>query len=328
MKKKAVRKIVVGLGILLGIGGIALAKTDKAEASTLYRAYNPNTGEHLYTQNSNEIPFVVRAGWRNEGTAWEAPSKGTPVYRMFNPNRGGDHHYTVNTNEVNMLKSKGWRYEGVSWQSGGSTPVYRLYNKNARSGAHHFTTLAAEKNNLVSKGWRYEGVAFYSGKDNNSNNNNNNNVTPNLPNLEKEISQKTLVKINELRAASGIAALGSNPVLDSAAAVRANDMYTNYDHVRPDGTEFWKYIENQAGYNQFGTAVGENIIAVSYRSDSDNADKVATTIVENWKKSPGHRANMESKESNEGAVGIKLRHTGSTRYDVKAVFVSGKNRNK
>lgn len=165
MKKSLLGKVVVGLGVLLGIGGVALASTDQAEASTLYRAYNPNTGEHLYTQNSNEIPSVVRAGWRSEGTAWEAPSKGTPVYRMFNPNRRGDHHYTINTNEVNMLKTKGWRYEGVSWQSGGSTPVYRLYNPNARSGAHHFTTLASEKNNLVSKGWRYEGVAFYSGKD-------------------------------------------------------------------------------------------------------------------------------------------------------------------
>lgn len=163
--KKVFGKLVVGLGVLLGVGGIALASTTDAEASTLYRAYNPNTGEHLYTQNGNEIPFVVKAGWRNEGTAWEAPSKGNPVYRVFNPNNGGDHHYTLNMNEVNNLKSKGWRYEGVSWQSGGSTPVYRLYNPNAKSGTHHFTILASEKDSLIRAGWRYEGVAFYSGKD-------------------------------------------------------------------------------------------------------------------------------------------------------------------
>lgn len=165
MKKGLLGKVVVGLGILLGLGSVALASTTDAEASTLYRAYNPNTGEHLYTQNGNEIPFVVRAGWRNEGTAWEAPSKGAPVYRMFNPNNGGDHHYTLNQGEVNMLKSKGWRYEGESWKSGGSTPVYRLYNPNAKSGTHHFTILASEKDSLVRAGWRYEGVAFYSGKD-------------------------------------------------------------------------------------------------------------------------------------------------------------------
>lgn len=166
MKKRFLGKLVIGLGVLLGFGRLALASTTDAEASMLYRAYNPNTGEHLYTQNANEIPSVVKAGWRNEGNAWEAPDSGADVYRVFNPNNGGDHHYTLNMNEVNNLKNKGWRYEGISWKSGGSTPVYRLYNPNAKSGTHHFTTLASEKNHLVKVGWRYEGIAFYSGKSN------------------------------------------------------------------------------------------------------------------------------------------------------------------
>lgn len=164
MKKIKLGKWVVGLVVALGFSGMALANADQAEAGMLYRAYNPNTGEHLYTQNGNEIPFVVKAGWRSEGNAWEAPNSGSPVYRVFNPNNGGDHHYTMNMGEVNNLKSKGWRYEGESWKSGGTTPVYRLYNPNAKSGTHHFTILASEKNNLVKAGWRYEGVAFYSGK--------------------------------------------------------------------------------------------------------------------------------------------------------------------
>lgn len=158
--KKIVRCI---LGFIGMVGLFVVTSSVTASAATLYRAYNPNTGEHLYTQNGNEIPFVVSKGWRNEGTAWEAPNQGVPVYRMFNPNRGGDHHYTTNTHEVNMLKGKGWRYEGESWKSGGSTPVYRLYNPNAQSGAHHFTVHASERDNLKRKGWRYEGVAFYSG---------------------------------------------------------------------------------------------------------------------------------------------------------------------
>ena len=164
-KQQFVRRVIFSLVILFGISGVALASSMDVDAAMLYRAYNPNTGEHLYTKNSNEIPFVVRAGWRNEGKAWEVPSKGTPVYRMYNPNNGGDHHYTINTHEVNMLKSKGWRYEGESWKSGGSTPVYRLYNPNAKSGTHHYTKLASEKNHLVKVGWRYEGIAFYSGSD-------------------------------------------------------------------------------------------------------------------------------------------------------------------
>lgn len=159
------RKYVKGLLTVLGLLSLLVVFSSvDASASTLYRAYNPNTGEHLYTQNGNEIPYVVSHGWRNEGIAWEAPDTGQNVYRMFNPNFGGDHHYTMNQGEVDNLKRHGWRYEGVSWKSGGTTPVYRLYNPNAKSGTHHFTILASERDHLRKVGWRYEGVAFYSGK--------------------------------------------------------------------------------------------------------------------------------------------------------------------
>lgn len=165
MKKMSVGKVVFGLAVTLGLSGAALVQAEGADAATLYRAYNPNTGEHLYTTNGNEIPSVVSAGWKNEGNAWEVPSKGTPIYRMFNPNNGGDHHYTPNQAEVNMLKAAGWRYEGVAWQSGGSIPVHRLYNPNAKTGTHHFTIDANEKDALVRAGWKYEGVTMYSGGD-------------------------------------------------------------------------------------------------------------------------------------------------------------------
>ncbi|MDT2614043.1 hypothetical protein [Enterococcus dongliensis] len=106
------------IATLLVAGG-TFVLADKAEASTLYRAYNPNTGEHLYTQNHNEIPAIVSHGWKNEGTAWEAPNNGALVYRMFNPNNGGDHFYTLNSNERDHLKKVGWRYEGVAFYANG-----------------------------------------------------------------------------------------------------------------------------------------------------------------------------------------------------------------
>lgn len=161
MKKRFLSILMITATFLVAFGGGATAS-----AAQLLRAYNPNTGEHLYTANAAEIPFVVKAGWRNEGKAWEAPDSGENVYRVFNPNNGGDHHYTKNMDEVNNLKRHGWRYEGISWKSGGTTPVYRLYNPNAKSGTHHFTILESEKNHLVKVGWRYEGIAFYSGKSN------------------------------------------------------------------------------------------------------------------------------------------------------------------
>lgn len=113
------------------LSGEILVFSDQSEAATLYRAYNPNTGEHLYTQNSNEILSVVKAGWKNERNAWNAPDDGATVFRMFNPNNGRDHFYTLDTNERDHLKKVGWRYEGISWHSGGTIPVYRLYNPNA-----------------------------------------------------------------------------------------------------------------------------------------------------------------------------------------------------
>ena len=136
-----------------------------ASAGTLLRVYNPNSGEHHYTENVNERNHLVKVGWRNEGTAWETPSNGADVYRLYNPNNGGDHHYTTNASERDAVIRAGWRYEGKAWKSGGSTPVYRLYNPNAKTGTHHYTLHAYEKNNLVKAGWRYEGIAFYSGKD-------------------------------------------------------------------------------------------------------------------------------------------------------------------
>lgn len=171
------------LGLAVGaVVSICLVGSLKAEASQLYRAYNPNTGEHLYTQNGNEVPSIEKLGWKNEGLAWNAPSKGIPVYRMFNPNRGGYHHFTINTNEVEMLKTKGWRYEGVAFQSGGDIPVFRLYNPNALSGAHHFTVYGYERDFLQAKGWKYEGVAFYSGSDSSSQDTTNNNPNNNANN--------------------------------------------------------------------------------------------------------------------------------------------------
>ena len=67
----------------------------KAESEgrvTMYRLYNPNSGEHFYTSNSIERDNLASAGWTSEGTAWMAPvSSNTPVYRVYNPN-SGEHH--------------------------------------------------------------------------------------------------------------------------------------------------------------------------------------------------------------------------------------------
>ena len=158
----AVGAAAVAVAVGLGAATPALA-ADSGGAVEMQRLYNPNSGEHFYTANTNERDHLVQVGWRYEGVGWVAPAKSsTPVYRLYNPN-AGDHHYTMSATERDWLVRKGWRYEGVGWYSSDSKAVtlYRQYNPNARSGAHNFTTSRGEQGVLVSKGWRAEGTAWY-----------------------------------------------------------------------------------------------------------------------------------------------------------------------
>lgn len=133
---------------------------------SMYRLYNPNSGEHFYTASEAEKNKLVNVGWRYEGVAWNAPkTSDIPVYRLYNPN-AGDHHYTTSEKEKDNLVKVGWKYEGIGWYSTATDgqPLYRLYNPNAKAGSHHYTTSAAERDNLKKLGWRDEGIAWYGGK--------------------------------------------------------------------------------------------------------------------------------------------------------------------
>ena len=137
--------------------------TYSADKATMYRLYNPNSGEHFYTSNAQEKKDVVDAGWNDEGTGWTAPViSNTPVYRVYNPN-AGDHHYTTNKEERDWLVGLGWNDEGIGWYSDDAkaVPLFRLYNPNAIAGAHHYTTNEAERDNLVKEGWNDEGIGWY-----------------------------------------------------------------------------------------------------------------------------------------------------------------------
>ena len=130
---------------------------------SMYRLYNPNSGEHFYTASTSERDNLRKVGWRYEGIGWTAPAtSNTPVYRLYNPN-GGDHHYTMSAEERDWLRGLGWKYEGIGWYSDDNktTPLYRLYNPNAKSGSHHYTTSASERDGLRKLGWHYEGIGWY-----------------------------------------------------------------------------------------------------------------------------------------------------------------------
>lgn len=142
--------------------GIREVKAD--DTVNMYRLYNPNTGEHFYTGNTNEEKQLSTNGWQYEGVGWVAPiSTSVPIYRLYNP-YNGDHHYTKDSNEKSMLVGAGWKDEGIGWYSADDSaiPMYRLYNpNNKKAGSHHYTTSAGEKSSLISSGWKDEGIGWY-----------------------------------------------------------------------------------------------------------------------------------------------------------------------
>ena len=144
------------------------SKPMQTSSQTMYRLYNPNSGEHFYTANAGERDSLVNVGWNYEGVAWNAPkTSGTPVYRLYS---GTDHHYTTSAGERDALMAAGWSYEDIGWYSDDAkgVPLYRQFNPNVNpsaptnnSGSHNYTTSKGENDQLVSVGWQEEGIGWY-----------------------------------------------------------------------------------------------------------------------------------------------------------------------
>ena len=115
--------------------------------------------EHFWTTNPRERDNLIYAGARYEGTSWQTPTTGQPLYRLYSPQ--GIHFWTTNTNERDVLLGAGWRNEGTPLQVATSgNPVYRLYNM--RTGVHFWTISIPERNGLLANPeWRNEDVSWY-----------------------------------------------------------------------------------------------------------------------------------------------------------------------
>ena len=130
----------------------------------MFRMYDPNSGEHLYTGSEEEKNDLVEAGWNYEGIGFTFPlTTGDPVYRLYDPVTG-EHLYTMDESEKATLMAAGWNYEGIAFNSGfeNEVPQYRLHNPNETRGAYHFTASAEERDYLISLGWEYQGIGWYS----------------------------------------------------------------------------------------------------------------------------------------------------------------------
>jgi hypothetical protein len=124
--------------------------------NAIYRMYNPNNGQHMFTANYDEAQNLSDNGWSDEGVAWLNGNEGR-VYRLYNSN-SQDHFFTASLLEVVECVLAGWKLEGVGFKQGTKRDIYRLYNP--YTDAHFFTADSNECNSLVNNGWTNEGVGF------------------------------------------------------------------------------------------------------------------------------------------------------------------------
>lgn len=86
--------------------------------------------------------------------------------------------------------------------------------------------------------------------------------------------------VNEERAKAGLSPLTADRSITSAAQRRAREIETNFSHTRPNGSSF-------------STALSE--AGVNYRSSGENiayGQTSASSVMQGWMNSSGHRANI------------------------------------
>lgn len=292
MIKKLVSKISVFMGTALVLTTVLGTPVKAADEVSVFRAFNPASGEHLYSKDKDEInSLVLSSSWQYEGVAWSGLNNGVNVYRLFNSSTG-EHHYTKDENEVKVLVERGWKNEGAVWVAPASSryPVYRLFNSRAKTavGAHHYTSSENERAILISQGWNDEGIAWYSSTE----------AKENAPapspeiNADQQFVDEVVRLVNAERKGNGRRELVVDSRLTQAANIRAHEVSTLFEHVRPDGSDSFTVVD-QMGIRYY--AVGENI---AYNHKTPEA------VMKAWMNSPGHKRNILDPDYNTIGVGI------------------------
>ena len=112
----------------------------------------------------------------------------------------------------------------------------------------------------------------------------------------KAVIDEVVRLTNEERAKEGLPALAVSDLATQAAGVRAKELKQLFDHTRPNGKScFTALDEAKVSY----TAAGENI-ATGYSAPA--------SVVSAWMNSPGHRANILSRNFN--AIGVGYDQNG------------------
>ena len=124
-----------------------------------------------------------------------------------------------------------------------------------------------------------------------------------VPKLEANKAQRILALVNAERAKVGATALVYSAQLETASQIHAYDMALRnfFSHSSPENCDMTTRVVAYAGFK--GGTYGENIAA-----GNDTAEKT----MEQWMSSPGHRANILSKNYRE--LGIGYVYNSSSTY--------------
>lgn len=125
---------------------------------------------------------------------------------------------------------------------------------------------------------------------------------------EKSPEQIILDIVNAERAKAGVAPLKLNDTMNQAAAVRAKELLTKFDHTRPDGSSCFTVLA------EFGLSFhtcGENIAA---------GNSTAQATAQQWIDSPPHYENMLDPDFTEMGIGYAYGANSEYRYYWAQIF--------
>jgi uncharacterized protein YkwD len=97
---------------------------------------------------------------------------------------------------------------------------------------------------------------------------------------------------NQERVNAGLQALTYNNVLENGAMIRAEEIIQSFSHTRPDGSKFFTVFDDTYAFQ----SMGENL-AAGFTS--------ASSVVDGWMNSEGHRANILKEGYTQIGIGIK-----------------------
>lgn len=129
------------------------------------------------------------------------------------------------------------------------------------------------------------------------------------------IEQAIFNQVNEERAKLGLSLLTNNSTMQKYAIMKSQDMATNnyFNHANKDGS-YMNDIMKRDGVTY--KSWGENI---AYISDSNkNSHDIANSFMTNWMNSPGHKANILSKDFT--GIGVGVYKVGNKYYATQEFF--------